>query len=615
MDFLNKKRFLTGSILLVATALFFIVNIGGNALFRSWRFDLTANKLYTLSDGSKEILRSLDEPIVLRLYYSKKLANINPYLISFGARIEDLLMQYQKASKGKVIVQVIDPEPFSPEEDGAVNSGLQGVPVDNTGTEFYLGLVGTNTVNSRQVIPFLQPNREQNLEYDISQLIYKLANPQARIVGVISSLPIQGTLSTRSWAIWQQMSQLFTLQSLEVDVKEIPANIQTLMIVEPSTFSDAALKAIDKFVMRGGHVLAFLDSATEVVDQETARINLARQKNAGDYLTLLKSWGIDFDENKVVADKNLAKSVRIRNNDQDINVRYPLWMDFTADNFDKSDVLTTNLERLTLATPGVLIKSANATTTFTPLLTTTDGAMLVESRRITEYQQNLAEFLNNYQAMGSYVVAARVSGHIKSAYSNASVENSSIIVFADADMLFDNFWLNIKNIGGQEIGTPIANNGNIVLSALDNLFGSNALISIRNRGSFARPFETLRQIELRSQDRYRESEQLLQQRLETAKQKLIGLEAQKKNGNSMLLSAQQKQEQEAFRKELIETRKELRDVRRKLNHDLESVASNVKFFSIGFIPLLIMLGGLGMWIVQSKQEQKSRRAVCSIPKH
>lgn len=608
MEFLNKKRFLTGTILLVAAALFLILNISSGELFKALRFDLTANKLYTLSKGSKEIIKELDEPIILRLYFSKQLANINPYLLSFAARVEDLLMQYQRASKGKIVVQIIDPEPFSPEEDTAVNSGLQGAPIDNTGTEFYLGIVGTNTVNTRLVIPFLQPNREQNLEYDISQLIYKLAHPQPRVIGVMSSLPLQGTTNSRPWAIWQQMSQLFALQNLEYDIKEIPEHISTLMIVDPSTFSVGALKAIDQFVMRGGHVLAFVDAVSEVVDQQTAHINRLRQKDAGDYTKLLKSWGVDFDESKVVADKNLAKSVRIQDGKREVMVRYPLWMDFINTNFDKSDVLTSNLERLTLATPGALVKSVDSTTNFSPLLTTSDEAMLVDSNRIPEYQKNLAEFLNNYEASGAYTVAARISGPIKSPYSDASVENSSIILFGDTDMLFDHFWLNIQNVNGQEIGVPSASNGSLVLSALDNLFGSNSLISIRNRGTFARPFETVRKIELQSQDKYRESEQALQQRLEITKQKLEQLESQKKDGNSMLLSVKQKQEEESFRKELVDTRRELRDVRRKLNQDLESVATSIRFFTIGFIPLLIMVGGFGVWLVQNKRELKSRRA-------
>ncbi len=615
MEFLKNRKLLTGTLLVVAAALFLIVNISSGALFKSLRFDLTANKLYTLSSGSKEILKEIDEPIILRLYYSKSLSNINPYLLSFASRVEELLMQYQRASKGKVVVQIIDPEPFSPEEDTAVNLGLQGAPVDNTGTEFYLGLVGSNTLSARQVIPFIQPNREANLEYDISQLIYKLAHPQPRVVGVMSSLPLEGTSRSRPWAIWQQMSQLFDLQTVDYDSSEIPAHIGTLMLVEPSTFTKAALRAIDNFVMRGGHILAFVDPISEVTDRETSALNKSRQKDAGDYLELLKSWGISFDETKTIADRNLAKTVKVQNNGQEATVRYPLWMDFINDNFDKNDVLTTNMERLTFATPGVLTKAEGATTNFSPLVTTSDAAMLVESERIPEYQQNLNEFLKNYEATGSYTVAARISGSIKSPYTDTVVNDSSILIFADTDMLFDHFWLNIQNVMGQEIGTPNASNGNLVLSALDNLSGSNALISIRNRGSFARPFDTVRELELRSQDKYRVSEQTLQQRLELTKQKLDALERQKKDGNTMLLGAQQRQEEEAFRHELVQTRRELREVRRKLNHDLESVATHIKFYSIGLIPLLIVIGGLGLWTMQIQREQKNRKASCSIAKH
>jgi ABC-type uncharacterized transport system involved in gliding motility auxiliary subunit len=615
MEFLKNRKLLTGTILIIAGALFLVVNISSSTLFKSLRFDLTANKLYTLSPGSKEVLKEIDEPIILRLYYSKSLRNINPYLISFASRVEELLMQYQRASKGKVVVQVIDPEPFSPEEDAAVNMGLQGAPVDNTGTEFYLGLVGSNTLSARQVIPFLQPNREANLEYDISQLIFKLAHPQPRVVGLMSSLPLQGTPRSRPWAIWQQMAQLFDLQVVDYDTSEIPAHIGTLMLVEPSTFTKAALRAIDDFVMRGGHVLAFVDPISEVTDQETAALSKLRQKNAGDYLELMKSWGVSFDDSKAIADRNLAKTVKIQNNGREATIRYPLWMDFASNNFDKKDVLTTNLERLTFATPGALTKAEGATTNFSPLVTTSDDAMLVESGRVPEYQQNLNEFLNSYQATGAYTVAARISGPIKSPYTDATVNDSSILIFADTDMLFDHFWLNIQNVMGQEIGTPNSSNGNLILSALDNLSGSNALISIRNRGSFARPFDTVRELELRSQDKYRASEQALQQRLELTKQKLEALERQKKTGNTTLLSVQQKQEEEAFRRELVQTRQELRDVRRKLNHDLESVATHIKFYTIGLIPLLIVIGGLGLWTVQIQREQKNRKASCSILKH
>lgn len=613
MKNLFNRKFLTGSLLLVAAILFLVINIASSTLFRTFRLDLTENKLYTLSSGTKEILGEIKEPIIVRLYYSKRLNNINPYLISFAARVQDLLQQYQSAAKGKLVFEVIDPEPFSPSEDEAVNYGLQGVAVDSTGTDFYLGLVVSDSLNAKQVIPFLQPSREQNLEYDISQLIYKLIHPEPKVIGVISALPMAGAYQQRPWAIWSQMEQLFDLHMLNINATEIPSDINTLMLVEPSMFGQETLQAIDKFVMRGGHVLMFIDPLSEVVDKRTA-VNTPKGTD-NNYLALLRAWGIEFDANKIVADKNLAKTVRAPYEGREVTIRYPLWMDFTEQNISKSDILSSSLERLTFATPGVLSQSREAKSTFTPLVTTTDEAMLIDTDKVAMYQDNLQLLFNEYTPEKAYTIAARINGAVSSAFSSASAPDSNIIVVADTDMLHDHFWLNLQTIMGQDYAIPSASNGNFVMSALDNLSGSNALIGIRNRTSFARPFDTVHKLELDSQQKYREYEQTLLQRMQDTKQKLELLESQKKDGNRTLLSVQQNKEEEAFRQELIETRKELRDVRRKLNHDIEKVANTIKFFTIAFIPILIMVTGLIVWVIHMQRELKSRRATCSAVKH
>ncbi len=609
-----KKNFLTGSILLVAAVLFLSLNVLSGRLFKPLRLDLTQNKLYTLSAGSKEIVAGIKEPIILRFYFSKSLANINPYLTSFATRVEDLLQQYQRASKNKILLEIIDPKPFSAAEDEAVNYGLQGAPVDAKGTEFYLGLVGTDALNHKRVIPFLQPNREQNLEYDISQLIYMLINPQPRVVGVMSALPIAGGYNSRPWAIWQQMEQLFALKILDHKSGEIPAEINTLMLVDVGAFSHEALTAIDAFIMRGGHVLAFVDPFTEVLDPRTSMPSPRHSKDPA-YLRLLRAWGIEFDDKQVLADQELAKIVRAPYEGREVNVRYPLWMDFGAANFDTKDVLSSYLEKLTLATPGVLKQAENATTRFSPLVTSTDQAMLLPVDKVVAFQNDLQLFFNEYSPQGKHVVAARIAGPIASAFNDAKVADSNIIVVADTDMLHDHFWINIQNMMGQDIAVPSASNGNFIVSALDNLTGSNALISIRNRGTFARPFETIYKLELASQQKYRSSEQMLQHKLQATKQKLELLENQKREGNSVVLTDQQKKTAEAFRQELVETRKELREVRRKLNHEIESVATNIKLYTIGLIPLLIVGSGLVVWGIQIKREFKSRRAACSAAKH
>lgn len=596
---------MTGTILIIATGLFLMLNISSSVFFKALRLDLTQNKIYTLSSGSKQILGQLREPVILRFYYSKKLSKVNPYLTNFASRIQDLLIQYERNAKGKIVLEVIDPEPFSVEEDTAVNYGLRGIPVDNTGSELYLGLVATNSVNLKKVIPFFQPNREQNLEYDVSQMLYNISNPEARLVGVMSALPMQGK-DSRPWAVWQQMAQLFELESLDINTKEIPDKLNTLMIVEPKHFTNDALKAIDKFISRGGHLIAFVDPYSEVIDQKTAQALAQTKDSSAKFSELLQSWGLELEPGKVVTDKSMAKPVTVRQDGREANILYPFWFDCTAKNFDKKDILTSSLEKITLATPGSLVKIPGSETSFSPLITTSSEAMLVEALKIPEYQQQFANFMSSHKATGAYVVAARVSGPIKSPYSGIITANSNIIVVADADMLHDHFWLSIQNSMGKEIGVQTASNGNFVLSALDNLSGSDSLISIRNRGTFVRPFETIKELESKSQSKYRESEVDLLQKLELTKRKLEQLEKQKKDGNSMQLSAQQRKEDDAFRGELVNTRRELREVRRKLNKDIEVVETSIKFFSIGFIPLMIVFGCLVAWGLQVRRELRSR---------
>lgn len=455
-------KLISGTILLVATGLFLLVNIASSNFIKSTRLDLTTNKIYTLSQGSKEIIKQLPEPVILRFYFSKKLAKPNPYLITFAARVQDLLAQYVRASNGKIILEVIDPEPNSTTENTAISYGLQSIPIDNTGKGLYLGLVGTSSTDVVKIIPFFQPAREANIEYDISQLIYNLVNPQPKTVGVISSVDKNLPL-----AIWQQIQQVFTLKNLDYNIDVIPADINTLMLVNPTAFPGETLRVIDNFVMRGGHVLAFVEPTTEINHELNA---------------LLKSWGVELLADKTVADRSLAKNVLIMQNQQEIMASYPLWIDCISKNLDQTDVITSALDRITLATPGVLNKTENPTTNFTPLISSTKDSMLVNMNKIPEYQENIDTLMNEYKPTGSYTLAGRVSGPIHSAYTDKQVSSSNIVIVADTDMLHDYFWVDAQNI-------PSSGNGSFVLNALDNLSGSDALIGIRNRGVFSRPFD------------------------------------------------------------------------------------------------------------------------------
>lgn len=605
----NNQKLMSAGALLLAAVVFFTVNILSNGIFKSYRFDLTEQGIYSLSDGSIAILKDIKEPIKLRYYYSKKLVADNPYFNSFALRVEELLRQYQRKSTGKLELEIIDPVPFTEAEDEAVNYGLQGVPIDNEGNEVYFGLVATNSTSSQEIIGFFQPNREAYLEYDITQLIYKLVNDVPQAVGIISELPLDGEnnapmnfmqqQAAKPWVIWEHLNQNFDVRKIDKEAKTIDSDIKVLILAQPGNLSDELLYAVDQFVMQGGHILAFLDEYAEMA----SRVGVSSDDLKGNLEPLLQSWGVEIIKDKVVAQRHNAKPVRYYNEGKELAVRYPLWIDLEGENLNREDILTTNLERITLATPGAINALANATTKFEPLMSSGDGAMLVDVEKLSDYKSDPRELLRNYEPQDNFVAAGRISGTIKSAFpeglNNVSkyenhinqIDNSNIVLVADSDVLHDHFWINIQNFLGNRYGVPTSGNGSFVISAVENLSGSSALISIRNRGSYARPFDKVQELEIISQERFRAHEQALVEKLEATKAKLEQLEKAKEQENSLALNLQQKREEEAFRQELIATRKELRDVRHELNKDIELLEAKIKFFSIGFMPIVILLIG------------------------
>lgn len=546
----NKFRLLSGALLIVAAVLFLVLNIFSGHLFKAIRFDLTTDRIYSLSTGSKDIIKNISEPIKVRLYFSKHLAQINPYLISYATRVQDLLAQYERVSRGKIVLEIIDPLPNSIAESEAIAFGLQAIPLDDLGNDLYFGLVATNSTDAKRIIPFIQPARETSLEYDLSQLLANLNNPIRPKVAVISSLPLEGR-GGRPWMIWQQMNGQFDLQVLDPDVEQIPADIQMLMIVNPDTFKSAALLAIDQFVIRGGHVLAYIDPFSEATDPESAALNTIHRDPQADFTRLLNAWGVQMAPNQVVADRSLAKQVRVPVDGKPQVLRYPLWLDLMEPNFAQDDVISAGLDRMTLGTAGSLTKVENATTNFKPLIMSSPDAMLVPASQVQQYQENLAGMMQTFVPTGTHVLGARISGPIKSPYTEQEVSNSNIIVIADADMLHDHFWVMFQNVMGEEFGIPTAANGNFTVSALDNLSGSDALISIRNRGTFSRPFTRIQNLENAAQT------DDMQQRA-------------------------------------------------KADHSLKALESRIKFFSIGFVPLLIVICGFGYWMIQLRRETKMR---------
>lgn len=633
---MNQKILLTTSGLILAASLFLAVNIIGNTAFKSTRLDLTDNKFYTLSQGTRNIVSNLKESVNLKLYLSQKLAPSLAGVNTYTIRVKELLEEYKRASSGKISLQFVDPEPFSEEEDKAVANGLQGAPIEGENTTFYFGLVGTNTTDGEAVLPFFNPNRQEFLEYDITQLIYKLDNPKQKVVGIMSTLPIQGASGSpfvkiaennQPWMIIDQIKQLFQVRKVETTVDKIPDDIDVLMLVHPKGFTDKTLFALDQFVLKGGRLLAFIDPYAETDEPPVDPKNPLASLNAprhSDLKKLLDNWGVEMIENKAVGDLSLAKKVQMQKGSRSLVVDYPVWIDLHENNFNNQDIVTSKLDSIALATAGSLKKKEGAIVNLIPLLETSEQASLIESSKLGMLA-DVEEMVRSYKPESKFALAARLTGKLKTAFPDGkpkdekskeekpdtaeeilkeSKEDANIILVADTDILEDKFWVRVQNFLGQRVALPIAANDKFVTNALDNLTGSNDLISVRNRGTFNRPFTKVEEIRKNAELKFREKEKQLLAQLQETEKKLNDLQRNRKEGsNAQVLTPEQQQEITRFRDEKLKIRKELRAVQHELQKDIERLDSNLKWINIGLIPFFVAIGGTLLGFYRNRRKR------------
>lgn len=619
------KHWLSISSLLVAVVLFFAVNIFSNAALTQWRADLTENNLYTLSEGTRNILGSLDEPVTLRFFLSREVVTGVPAIASYAQRVEDLLREYERQAGGSVNLEIIDPEPFSEEEDLAQRHGLRPIPLNDGGDSLYFGLVGSNSVDDTEVVPFFSPNREKLLEYDLTRMIYQLDQSEPPVVGLVSSLNLKasaqmGQRRQQSWLIVDEIEKLFSVESIDVQSGRIPGNVDILMVVHPREFSDRMLYAIDQFVLSGGRALVFVDPYMEV--EARGRGTTESQSNLE---PLLSSWGVEMSDNQVAADMQFAERVRYQRDQRQVVGEFPVWLNVQPSHFNADDVVTANLGNVFLATPGVLKPKADSDLAFTPLIETSNRADTVQASLISQ-AATPAEIIEAYEpGSQALTLAARLSGTTGTAFPDgppeaaaggepdaenagaAHVESGNVnaIVVADADLLHENFWAQRQNMFGSQVLVPNASNADFVINALENLTGNNDLISVRSRGEFSRPFNKVADIRQSAELKYRQKEQELLSRLDETEQALLELEQGKRNQQSQLvLSEEQRREIEKFRAEKVRIRKELREVQHQLRKEIDALEGWLKFINIGLLPMLIVAGATVFSVQRARRRKR-----------
>lgn len=606
---------------ILALALIALANVG----LRGWRLDLTENRLYTLSPGTHAILNKLDEPIHLYFFYSREVAQGLPSIATYARRVQEMLEEMSEIAGDKMRLTVIDPEPFSEDEDRAVQLGIQAIPLSNSGKTLYFGLAGSNAVGESQVIPFFSSEREPLLEYDIAKLIYQLGQAHKPVVGLITTLGMNGGFDATTmrakpaWVIVEQLRQLFELRILDRDIQEIPEEVKLLMLVHPTDLQPATLYAIDQFVLAGGHLLVFTDPLAETAGGLSGprRSGVA---SASDINSLSEAWGVRMRP-EVLGDALYA--LRVTVDPAKAPERDYATLGVRSEGLNQDDVITQGMERVNIAYGGILEHMEGATTEFTPLIRSSDQAMPIPAER-ARLERDPKALQQGFRPTGErYVLAARVAGTVKSAFPDGPPKGQdpqakeegkhdapekpaqeqpkpnhlaeskgpiNVVMVADTDLLSDRLWVSLERFFGRRIASPFADNGDMVVNAVDNLLGSGDLISIRSRASYSRPFDRVDALRLQAEARFREKEQALQAQLRDTERKIAELQQSKGDGGALILSDEQREAIKGFQGQLVRTRKELRAVQHRLNQDIQELGTRLKFINIVLVPLLVVIG-------------------------
>lgn len=624
MNLLNRRSATIGTLVLLGVVLLAVLLIS-NALFRGARIDLTQNRLYTLSQGTRDIVGNLDEPVSLYYFFSDQVSATMPQgqqLRGYANRVRELLEEVVAKSGGQITLRVIDPLPFSEEEDRASSLGLQPVPIGQSGENLFFGLAGTNSTDGSATIPFFQIDKENFLEYDIAKLIHELGQVKKPVVGLLSSLPLSGTFDPNAraapepWVVLSELQQLVDVRTLEAGITEIADDIGVLVLVHPKNLGDDTLYAIDQFVLRGGRLLVFVDPMADAdetgADPQNPTAAMFADKSS-DLPKLFQAWGVQYDKAKVVLDGRYAAQVSMQAGQPP--VRHLGILSLTEDSLNDAEAITGVLTSVNASTIGAISLAEGSTLQLVPLLQSSSEAMLGDAEQM-KFMPDPSTLFASFQPTGErYVLAGRLHGTFKTAFPDRSGEKhlaesaqeGNVVIVGDTDLLTDRLWVQVQNFLGQRLVNAFANNGDFFINAVDTLSGSSSLIGIRGRATSTRPFTTVQDIQRRAEDRFRDTESQLQQELTDTEQRLNELQTgqQQDGGGALILSAEQRQELDRFRDRQVDIRRELRQVRRQLDADIDSLGSWLKFINVWLLPVVLTfaVAGIVWW-----RRRRARRA-------
>ncbi len=617
----------------VAAMFFILIAVFVIASLFKQRLDLTADKVFTLAQGTKAILNKLDTPIQIRFYYSESLSSMPVFLKNHAKRIEDLLSEYQKYGKGNIEIKKFDPQPLSDAEDSANLDGVEGQMLQ-TGEKMYLGLA-INCLDTKVAIGYLNPERERLLEYDVTRAVSQVIRPEKPTIGVMSALQIFGEMNpmamqmgrmnrSEPWVFISELKRDFNVKQVEMTVDRIDDDIKVLLVLYPRDITEKTEYALDQFVLRGGKMIAFLDPLSILDSRNQANNPMQRNMNSGASLDkLLKTWGIEFDKSKVVADMTFLTQI----NRQGRPERMPTVLSLTKDAADTNDVATSQITSLLLPFAGSFSGTPAEGLKKTVLLKTTTDSQLVE-KMMAEFsgEQVIKDFSPSGKEMA---LAVRLTGKFKTAFpegkpkekvedkdkekekeskpekDEAALKESKtdgvVVLIGDADMLHDQFCGEVMNFLGQRIFQPRGDNLNLVQSLIEQMGGDSNLIAIRSRNSMTRPFSVVKKMEADAQARWQSKLKDLEKKLQDTQTKLSEMQSKKEGNQRVILSKEQMDAIAKFRQDQADINKELKVVQKNLRRDIDSLEVKLKWVNIAFMPFMVTLSGIALAIFKRKR--------------
>jgi ABC-type uncharacterized transport system involved in gliding motility auxiliary subunit len=611
--------------ILVMLVIFIAVNVLTGA--KPVRVDLTQEKAYTLSAGTRAILQNLDTPVKIRFYctQSDTATPDTVYLKDYARKVADLLQEYQQIAGKNLIIEKYDPQPDSDAEDSARLDGLE--PQSLSGDDqFYLGL-SVSLADTRVAIPFLSPDRERLLEYDITRAITQVLNPEKSTVGIMSSLPVfgepanpmmqqEGQQGTPAWTLIQQLQQDYNVTNIPLDAAKIDDSVKVLLVIHPKGISDQTQYAIDQFVLRGGKLIAFLDPLSALASRQQNPMMGDTGGSSSSLDKLLKAWGLQFDTSKVVADLDFKMQLNGPNNTP---VDAPAWLALTPDGINRNDIVTSEIDSIWLPLSGAFSGNPVPGLKETVLLNSSKDAELTDAAMANMDGQSI---MNDFKPTGmNYPLAIRLTGQFPTAFpdgapgaggtntpakTNDSLKTSktetSVVLFGDSDLLADDFSLRKEDSPFGQVVSPMNANLDLAQNLIEEMAGDDHLIAVRSRATMERPFTRIKKMEAAAEASGEAKIAGLQQSLEETQQHLSELQQQKKDADQRyILSPEQRAELDDFQKKQAEVSRELRQAQKDLHKEVTSLETRLEWWNILAMPLGVTLAGVVIAGIQRKK--------------